>query len=83
MKTNEKPIDSIVATLIAVFLLIVVTGIVEGVEVTDFDEKEFMRGMFDATEGVEHVSQGDSYDRGYSAQYELEQIESGGDYGIL
>ena len=50
---------------------------------TDFDEKEFMRGMFDATEGVEHVSQGDSYDRGYSAQYELEQIESGGDYGIL
>ncbi len=43
---------------------------------TDFDEKEFMRGMFDASDGIEHQSQGESYDRGYSAQYELEQIKS-------
>tara|TARA_R110000803_G_scaffold164040_1_gene227802 strand:- start:482 stop:694 length:213 start_codon:yes stop_codon:yes gene_type:complete len=37
----------------------------------------FLDGQSDCKRGVDHVAgKGDSYDRGYSAQYSLEQIRS-------
>lgn len=35
---------------------------------------EFMRGQTDCKKGIPHTDQGDDYNRGYRAQYELEQI---------
>ena len=38
-------------------------------------EKEFLRGQRDCKNGEDHKSnQSENYDRGYSTQYELEQI---------
>jgi len=39
------------------------------------DSKEFFRGQRDCENGVAHKEgQSKSYDRGYAAQYELEQV---------
>lgn len=37
------------------------------------DELEFMRGYRDCEKGIDHVSQSNSYDRGYRACYQHEQ----------
>ena len=40
-------------------------------------EDEFLRGQRDCKEGIAHKSdQSEAYDRGYGAQYELEQLET-------
>ena len=40
-------------------------------------EDEFLRGQRDCKDGVPHKpNQSESYDRGYAAQYESEQIQS-------
>lgn len=39
------------------------------------DYVDFVRGQSDCDKGIPHKSgQGEYYDRGYSAQYELEQV---------
>lgn len=41
----------------------------------DFDSSEFLAGQNDCAEGKEHKSgRSESYDRGYSTQYQMEQI---------
>ena len=35
---------------------------------------EFIQGMKDCNDGVEHESKTGAYNRGYAAEYELEQI---------
>jgi hypothetical protein len=43
---------------------------------------DFIRGQHDCREGVPHKSgMSESYDRGYSAEYQLEQIQGNG-YGL-
>lgn len=37
---------------------------------------EFLRGQQDCIDGVEHKDQGESYNRGYSAQHDLEQVKA-------
>jgi hypothetical protein len=37
---------------------------------------EFIDGQRDCRDGVEHQSRSESYDRGYAAQYELEQMNT-------
>jgi len=40
-------------------------------------EDEFLRGQRDCKEGKQHKPmQSEAYDRGYSAQYEKEQVEA-------
>ena len=42
---------------------------------SDINTSEFLRGQKDCMNGKSHKSgQSDDYDRGYAAQYELEQI---------
>jgi hypothetical protein len=38
--------------------------------------QEFMRGQQDCKDGKPHTDQGVDYNRGYAAQYEMEQILS-------
>jgi len=41
----------------------------------NYDVHEFIKGQRDCRDGIAHKDgRGESYDRGYSAQYELEQI---------
>ena len=37
---------------------------------------EFIRGQKDCKEGKEHKSGSEHYDRGYAAEYELEQMNT-------
>lgn len=37
-----------------------------------FDSAEFLRGMRDCEEGVPHKDQGEFYNRGYRAEYEMQ-----------
>lgn len=39
-------------------------------------EDDFLRGQRDCRDGKPHRDQGDAYNRGYAAQYELEQIKN-------
>lgn len=42
-----------------------------------YDTFEFTRGMADCREGIPHkAGQSESYDAGYSAEYQLEEINS-------
>ncbi len=44
-------------------------------EIQRLDAGEFLRGQRDCSNGAPHRSgQHEDYDRGYSAQYELEQV---------
>lgn len=46
---------------------------------TNYDIQDFVRGQKDCRAGVPHVSgKSESYDRGYSFEYEFEQIFSQG-----
>lgn len=46
-----------------------------GAAVSDFNSHEFMRGQKDCKDGFPHrEGQSESYDRGYRAQYQLEQV---------
>lgn len=38
--------------------------------------EEFLKGMQDCQDGKKHESRGKDYDRGYRAQYEIEQIDA-------
>lgn len=40
----------------------------------DINADEFMRGQRDCINGIPHKSDSKDYDRGYAAQYELEQV---------
>lgn len=41
------------------------------------DAHDFLRGQRDCRDGVDHrVGQSSSYDRGYAAQYEWEQVRA-------
>lgn len=43
-----------------------------------YDIREFVQGQADCRDGIPHKDgKGDSYDAGYSAEYQLEQIRSG------
>ena len=42
------------------------------------DAKEFMRGQKDCKNGKPHKDQGEDYNRGYAAQYAMEQALSKG-----
>lgn len=44
----------------------------------DYDLQEFVRGQSDCVNGVAHLDQNESYNAGYSAQYQAEQIQSRG-----
>ena len=43
----------------------------------ELDAMEFLKGQIDCQDGIKHeAGHGDSYDRGYAAQYELEQVQT-------
>lgn len=45
---------------------------------SEFNSYEFMRGQKDCRDGFPHrEGQSESYDRGYDAQYQLEQVLDG------
>lgn len=49
----------------------------EARDMASLDADEFLRGQRDCKDGVPHKpGQSDSYDRGYSTEYEREQIMS-------
>lgn len=57
------------------------TGMVGGMSNDDINADEFLCGQRDCIAGVEHEDLGSaSYDRGYSAQYQMEQIQSEGNH---
>ena len=45
-------------------------------DASNYDISEFINGQDDCKNGVEHESKTPSYNAGYSAQYQLEQIMS-------
>ena len=45
-------------------------------DASNYDISEFISGQEDCKNGVEHIAKTPSYNAGYSAQYQLEQIMS-------